>query len=185
MSDNILILIDIQRGFLDPQWGKRNNPHFEQHVAALLQHWREHNQPIIHVRHLSLLEGSPLSPGQPGHHFMDCAQPLQNEEIISKNVNSAFIGTDLLQLLSSRKAKKLVFAGLTTDHCVSTSVRMAANFSFECVVASDATATFSRIDADGTLIDPDLVQRVTLASLRGEFATILENRILLSEGQGV
>ena len=49
---------------------------------------------------------------------------------------------------------------------------MAANLGFTVTVVDDATATFERRGHDGTLYDADLMHRVELASLNGEFATV-------------
>ena len=46
---------------------------------------------------------------------------------MTKGVNSAFIGTQLEEILKESEVRTLVIAGLTTDHCVSTTTRMAAN----------------------------------------------------------
>jgi nicotinamidase-related amidase len=173
MGEQALILIDVQQGFSDLAWGVRNNPNFERNLQQLLEKWRLRNWPVIHVRHNSREELSPLAPGQFGNAFMDFAMPRKGEEIIEKTVNSAFIGTDLQYILTKRRISNLAFAGLTTDHCVSTTTRMAANLGFSAVVFSDATATFPRLDYDGSLIEAELVHRVALASLDREFAKVV------------
>jgi nicotinamidase-related amidase len=167
-----LIAIDIQKGFLEPFWGNRNNPDFERRVANLLHAWRERGWPVVHVQHLSKNLNSPLHPSRAGVDFMDAARPIPGERIFQKHVNSAFIGTSLESILRLENAASLVFIGLTTDHCVSTSVRMASNLGFSSNVLSDATATFDRIGADGAAYPADQVHQISLASLHGEFAQV-------------
>lgn len=69
-------------------------------------------------------------------------KPLQNETTFEKTVNSAFIGTRLEEELKDKKIDSVVIVGLTTDHCISTSVGMSANLGFETTLVEDATATF-------------------------------------------
>ena len=178
MTNTALILIDVQEGFKDPCWGKRNNPNFESNICRLLRATRQLGWPIIHVRHDSRSAKSPLRPGQSGHAFMACALPIDGETVIGKEVNSAFVGTDLQQFLLERCIRHLVFAGLATDHCVSTSIRMAANLGFDCTLVSDATATFPRVAIDGEVFDADFVHRVSIASLFEEFASVVQTEQL-------
>ncbi len=176
MEVPVLLIIDVQRGFDNPVWGHRNNPDAETNIGQMLSVWREHGFPIVHVQHTSVMPGSPLRPGQPGCEFKPEAAPAVGEPVFTKTVNSAFIGTGLEGYLSEKGYGSLVVAGLTTDHCVSTSVRMAANLGFEVTLVSDATATFDRTAVDGTLIPAEEMHRVSLASLHEEFCTVETTR---------
>ena len=51
--------------------------------------------------------------------------------ILTKNVNSAFIGTGLDGILKSFNINTLVIVGMTTNHCISTTVRMSGNLGYE------------------------------------------------------
>ena len=176
-----LIIIDVQAGFDDPVWGRRNNPQAEDHVARLLGAWRETQRPIFHVQHDSTEPNSPLRPGQAGNEIKEAVRPLAGEPLITKQVNSAFIGTDLEARLRQQGLDTLVIVGLTTNHCVSTTARMAGNLGFETTVVSDATATFDRVGHDGQRHTAEDVHAISLASLHQEFATIMDTESLLKQ----
>lgn len=175
-----LLLIDVQQGFDEPGWGIRNNPEAERRIADLLAAWRAEGLPVLHVQHMSTGPTSPLRPGLPGNAFKPEALPAAGEPVFRKTVNSAFIGTDLEAHLRKAGIRRLAVAGLTTDHCVSTTVRMAANLGFEVVVVDDATATFDRTGPDGTRHSAEEMHRTALASLHGEFAEVRSTDDLLS-----
>src|SRR5215813_13456012 len=88
-----LLVMDLQQGFDDPYWGRRNNPHLEERVLALLCAWRSIGRPVFHVRHMSTEKRSPLRPGRPGNAFKEATAPAAGELVVEKCVNSAFIGT--------------------------------------------------------------------------------------------
>lgn len=172
MPTPTLILIDVQKGFDDASWGRRSNPGAEKAIVSLLAICRALGIPIVHVKHMSSDMKSPLRPGQPGNDFKDEVNPLEGEVVIEKTVNSCFIGTRLEEYLRERGCDTVILAGFTTNHCVSTTARMAGNLGFRTLVISDATAAFERKGVDGTLFSPDLVHAVALSDLHGEFATV-------------
>ena len=174
-----LLIVDVQQGLKDPKWGPRNNPEAEENIGRLLAHWRASGRPIIHIQHCSTEPDSPLRPDRPGNAFQDVVAPQAGEPIFQKTVNSAFIGTDLEAYLRQREIATLVVVGLTTNHCVSTTVRMAGNLGFTTYVVSDATATFDRAGPDGTVYKAAQVHDISLASLHGEFATVVATETLL------
>jgi nicotinamidase-related amidase len=175
-----LILIDIQKAFDNlAYWGgQRNNPNAENNAGALLKIWRENNLPIFHVKHCSSNPSSLLNETNEGNEFKEVVKPIDDEPIIKKNVNSAFIGTNLKELLDKAKIFKLVIVGLTTDHCVSTTTRMAGNFGYETFLVSDATATFNKKGIDGQNFSAELIHETALASLSNEFASIVTTEFI-------
>lgn len=183
MEKIALIIIDWQKGFDDyAYWGgNRNNPNAEKNSRLILDRWRSLKLPIFHVKHNSTNPKSKLAPGQPGNEIIDIVKPLKGEPLIEKNVNSAFIGTDLKQRLDEQKIKSLVIIGIQTDHCVSTTARMAGNLGYDTLVVSDATATFDRVSPGGEKIPAALVHQVNLTSLNNEFATVLTTQELLKK----
>jgi nicotinamidase-related amidase len=181
LPDNAaIIVVDVQRAFDHPTWGKRNNASAEANIGRLLAGWRDKERPVIHFQHRNTEPGRLFSPGEPGFEIKPEARPLAGEPVLRKTVNSAFIGTDLEHRLRTADISTVVVCGLTTDHCVSTTIRMAGNLGFTTYVVSDATATFERVGPDGTRWTADQMHDSALASLSGEFATVLDTRQLLA-----
>lgn len=177
-----LILIDIQKAFNDIEYwgGNRNNPDAEINAGRLLNFWRENNLPLFHIQHCSINPVSPLIEGTIGNEFKDEVKPTPEETIIKKNVNSAFIGTNLKEQLDNGGIKKVIIVGLTTDHCVSTTTRMAGNYGYDTFIVSDASATFDKVSSDGTRYSAQLIHETALASLHNEFATVTKTDELLN-----
>ena len=176
-----LILVDVQQGFSETEYfgGNRNNPDAESNMKKILDVWRSQNRPIFHIKHNSTELNSPLRPNQIGNEIQVDVAPQGDEPLIGKTVNSAFIGTDLEQRLHDAGINQVVIVGLTTNHCVSTTTRMAGNLGFDTILIADATATFDRLGFDGTLYPAQLIHDTAIANLHEEFATILNTERLL------
>ena len=196
-SHKAFLLIDNQIGFdHKTHWGPhRSNPNYDSNIQTLLHTFRTHSPPIliIHIQHLSASPTSPLHPSSPSSAFYPSSTPLPNELVITKTVNSAFIGTDLEAVLRANDIWTLYIAGLSTDHGVSTTTRMAGNLHVtdhvgadgsvvrgQVVLVGDATAAWEK---PGGKWNAETVQAVHLESL-AEFAWVVSTRDVVGELEG-
>jgi nicotinamidase-related amidase len=180
-----LIVVDFQRGFDDPAWGRRNNPDCERNVGRLVEAWRERGEPIVVVRHDSGPDdaGSPLTPGQPGNDLKPEVPLDAAAVLVTKQVNSAFYGEpDLHAWLQEQGAERIVVCGITTDHCCETTVRMAGNLGYDVRFVVDATATFDRVGPDGLQVTAEELTRATAASVHDEFCRVVSTANVLGGG---
>ncbi|WP_426750261.1 cysteine hydrolase family protein [Myxococcus sp. Y35] len=175
----VLISIDVQRGFDLRPWGPRNNPDMEANALALLAAWRQAGRPVFVVRHDSRNPQSILAPGSPGNPLKPGFEPQPGEPLVTKGVNSAFIGTDLEQRLRAAGIRQVVLFGISTDMCVSTTARMAANLGFDLVVAGDACHTWGQTGPEGQFLDGDTLHHAHLATLHSEFGRVVRTQELL------
>ncbi|MCJ1441196.1 MAG: hypothetical protein MMC23_001682 [Stictis urceolatum] len=192
-----LLLIDIQEGFEIGTYPQaRSNPSFESKTTSLLAAFRSAlpADNIFHIAHNSTNPASNLHPSNGKTSFQSFVAPLPNEPIYTKNVNSAFVGTPLEAELRKRRIERLYVCGLTTDQCVSTTVRMANNLHVlsgsgegddlkvkeGIILVRDATATH----AAGTF-DAETVQRVHEATLAKEFCTVVDTKEAVRQAESM
>jgi len=179
-KNSALLLVDIQKAFLEKDYPGiiRNNEDAEFICGKILNKWRTLDLPVIHVRHSSTNPESKLHKSKPGFEFNDYVIPLKTEMVLTKKVNSAFIGTNLEDILFKRNINTLVIVGMTTNHCISTTVRMSGNLGFNTYLISDSTACYNTKAMNGEVIDCNTIYNATLASLQEEFATVIDSKEL-------
>lgn len=154
-------------------------------VRRLMDGFRAAGLPVIHTREChrpdlsdcppaKRLRGAPslrigdagpmgrvLIAGEPGADIVPDLMPLPDEVVIDKPGKGAFYGTALGPLLVDRGITQLVFAGVTTEVCVQTTMREANDRGFDGLLATDATesyfpafkaATIAMITAQGGIV---------------------------------
>ena len=169
----VLLPVDMQQAFDEPAWPRRWNRQVDENGLALLAAWRRAGGPIIHVRHDSVTPGSSLAPGRPGNAFRPGFEPADGEPVVAKSVNSAFIGTDLDLRLRRLGARHVVTFGISTDMCVSTTVRTGANMGWDMILVPEACDCFDLPDGQGGTIPAEQVHAAHVATLGFEFATLM------------
>ncbi|MFM0551565.1 cysteine hydrolase [Paraburkholderia sediminicola] len=135
-------------------------------VAALLAFARKHGWFVVHTRESHAadlsdcpppkrLRGAPnarigdagpmgriLIRGEPGNAIVEPLAPLAGELVIDKPGKGAFYATRLGEELAMRGITHLVFAGVTTEVCVQTSMREANDRGYDSLLIEDATASY-------------------------------------------
>jgi len=184
LTNAVLLPIDMQQAFDSPSWPRRWNEAADAKGLRLIEAWRAAGRPIIHVRHDSVEPGSTLRPDQPGNAFREGFGPKGDEPLVTKDVNSAFIGTDLDLRLRRLKADTIVAFGISTDMCVSTTVRMGANLGYRMILVEDACDCFDLPDGRGGTIPAATVHAVHVATLGFEFAEIATTQDVVQALEG-
>jgi nicotinamidase-related amidase len=184
-ADAGLLVIDAQQGVDDLRhWGgergRRNNPEAESNIQDILKVWRAKGLSVLYTVHDSREADSPLKLNAPGGTFKPGLQPNNGEPIIRKDVNSGFIGTNLALVLRRKNIHRLVVVGFFTNMCVASTVRMAGNMGFDTYLVDDACACTNRIGPDGVDHDPEIIHQTTIATLHGEFCTVLKTEDLFA-----
>lgn len=179
LTNAVLLPIDMQKAFDGPSWPRRWNEEVDANGLLLLETWRKTGRPLIHVRHDSAEPNSTLRLGQPGNAFREGFGPKGSEPLVTKSVNSAFIGTDLDLRLRRLNVDTIVAFGISTDMCVSTTVRMGANLGYRMVLVEDACDCFDLPDGKGGTIPAEAVHAAHVATLGFEFAKAITTRELV------
>ncbi|NUS18815.1 MAG: cysteine hydrolase [Mesorhizobium sp.] len=102
---------------------------------------RDRGNPSIRIGDTGPM-GRVLIAGEPGTAILDELAPLPGEIVIEKPGKGAFYATGLGDDLKRLGARQLVFAGVTTEVCVQTTMREANDRGYECLVAEDATESY-------------------------------------------
>lgn len=86
--------------------------------------------------------GRILVQGSYGHDIIDELKPVPGEPVLDKPGKGAFFATDLDLILHNREITSLVVTGVTTEVCVSTTVREANDRGYECLVLEDCVGSY-------------------------------------------
>jgi nicotinamidase-related amidase len=87
--------------------------------------------------------GRLLIRGEAGHDTIPELYPRPNEPVIDKPGKGAFTSTDFELLLKIKRIRNLVICGVTTDVCVTTTMRQANDHGYDCILIEDCCAASS------------------------------------------
>ena len=97
--------------------------------------------PSLHIGETGAM-GRLLIAGEPGNQIVDALAPIEGEIVIDKPGKGMFWATGIHERLQALGITHLVFAGVTTEVCVQTSMREANDRGYECLLVEDATESY-------------------------------------------
>jgi nicotinamidase-related amidase len=176
-----LIVVDVQQGFDDAAyWGERNNPDCEVNVARLIAAWRDHEWPIVFVRHDSRSGASPLAPGKAGNAFKDVVGG-DPDLLVAKSVHSAFHGDpDLDAWLAGHGITGIAVCGIQTNMCCETTARVGSDLGYEMLFVLDATHTFDIVGPNHQVYRAREIARYTALTLDADFGKVVATHDLVT-----
>jgi nicotinamidase-related amidase len=169
-----LIVIDVQESFRRrPAWAQVSNPRIVDDVNRLVDAARSAGHEVVWVLHSEPGSGTVFDPASQFVRLMDGLVPAPGEFAVTKTSVNAFTTTNLGQHLTAAGVTRLVIAGIQTEQCCETTARLAADFGYEVVFVTEATATFpiTRPDTGAVLGTDEVITRTEFA-LAGRFARI-------------
>lgn len=175
LSQAVVIVIDMQREYLDGSVPLPNLQATLKGAADLLRVARLNKTPVIHV----------LNRGPKGNLLFNAEGPyyaelpeiaaIEGEATVIKHLPNSFAGTNLQALVDATGRKQLIIAGCTTHVCVSATARAALDLGYQSTVVANATTSRDLLDHKGNRIPADIVKQTALAELRDAFAVVVED----------
>lgn len=111
-------------------------------IKKLIKTCRDTNVEVIYIQHNDEL-GSELESNSEGWMIYGEITPNVNEEVISKNYNSAFKETNLKEYLDDREINQLIITGMQTDYCIDTTCKVAFEYGFKVIIPEKTNTTFN------------------------------------------
>jgi nicotinamidase-related amidase len=139
-----LVLVDLQTAAFD---GVAIPPVHDsdlllRNVRSLLQEARAVSLPVVHIQHCARA-GEVFAEGARGWPIFEPVKPEGSEPVVRKRAADAFGETDLHARLQQIGARRLVVAGIQTEHCVAATCRAALQLGYEVYLAEDGHSTWT------------------------------------------
>lgn len=176
LEKSVLVLIDIQREYVDGAVPLEKVHEAASEAGRLLSLARGKGVPVFHIAHGSGPGAPAFATDGPYVEHLDPVKPGSGEELIWKTHADAFLGTGLADRIRATGREEVIIAGDMTHVCVSTSTRSAVEqHGFRVTVVGDATAARDLPDPLGGVIPAETVRRTALAELADAFAVVVRD----------
>jgi nicotinamidase-related amidase len=158
LSESAIVVVDAQREYVDGSLPLHGVGEALQELKKLLDRARRLGVPIFHVVH--------HAPGEP---------------IITKNLPSSFVNTNLKELLDQTKRNNLIVAGFMTHMCIDATARSALDLGFSPTVVANACATRDLRSPSGSIVPAKTLHESSLAALGDLVAGIVTDHSKLPD----
>jgi nicotinamidase-related amidase len=166
-SATALVVIDMQRGLLDPPAQAHQGAAVLRRVIELVAKARAAKRTVVFVQHQGPRD-SPLALGSPTWELAAGLVPQDHDLRVDKQRPNMFFGTDLQARLAERGITHLVIAGMQTEYCVDTSCRAASDLGFRVTLVADAHTTM-----DSAVLPASAIIAHHNLTLGGPFAQVV------------
>ena len=174
MSSSVLLIVDIQSDYFPG--GAFPLPHMEaaaRVAAKALKFFREHAQPVVHIRHVELdPEATFFVAGTAGVEIYPTVAPLETELTIEKNFPNSFRNTNLRDELQRLGVTQLVVCGAMSNMCIDATARAAVDYGFECTLLSDACAA-SDLEFEDLSVPASQVHAAFMAAYASAYGPVM------------
>lgn len=136
-------------------------------IKRLIKVCRENNVEVIYIQHNDKIGGE-LEPNSDLWRIYGEISPNINEEVISKNYNSAFKETSLKKYLDTKGIKKLIITGMQTEYCIDTTCKVAFEYGFKLIIPEKTNTTFN----NGNILAKDLYEYYNFNIFNGRFGIV-------------
>jgi nicotinamidase-related amidase len=175
LSEAVVIVIDMQREYLDGSVPLPDLQATLKGAANLLKLARSHNTPVIHVVNQGPKGNLLFNDEGPYYAELPEVAAIDGEATVIKHLPNSFAVTNLYELLQATGRKQLIIAGCTTHVCVSATARAALDLGYQSTIVANATTSRDLFDHKDNKIPAAIVKQVALAELRDAFAVIVED----------
>lgn len=135
----VLLVVDTQKAITNSDLCQFEQ--FEINVKELIHRARQKGIEVIFVRHDDGV-GCELTKGNEGFEIYEGFQPIDDEMVFDKGVNSSFKDTGLLEYLRGKEESTIIIVGLQTDYCIDATIKAGFEHGFKMIVPSNTNSTF-------------------------------------------
>jgi nicotinamidase-related amidase len=154
----VIIVVDMINDFVTGKLGSDGARKIVANIVLLLKKAKEREIPVIYLRDAHSSDDKELGvwgehamKGTQGSEIIPQLQPEKNDIVIDKKWYSAFVDTQLHDILKQMGIDTIIFTGVSTDICVQNNVASAYFLEYKTIVLRDCTASLDEVSYEFSL----------------------------------